>query len=158
MLKKILLILMLFITVSVFAQLTEGPPRFDKGVLSLDGNDWVTTTSSNKQAFLTGMFFGLDMTRAFLITMQESENFAGWLNDEYGNQVVAASPEGIGSPGSQVEAVYDLLGMLVKWALYENTSNDIIILLDQIYKEPKNREYSILEILLVEYKKSWWKI
>ncbi len=157
MFKKVLAVLFMMVLVfSASAQIADGPPRFDKGVLSLNGTNWVSTPASNKQSFVLGIFFGLDMMRQFLFQMGESESFGAWLEEEYGS--VVTLDDGIGESASQVKGIYDLMDMLTKWALFENNAFDIVAELDKVYANPENRKYSILEVLLVQYDKHWWSL
>ena len=64
---------MMVLAFSASAQIADGPPKFDEGVLSLTGSHWVATPASNKQSFVLGIFFGLDTMRQFLFQMGQSE-------------------------------------------------------------------------------------
>lgn len=157
MFKKMLAALfMVVLTFSVSAQIADGPPRFDTGVLSLNGSHWMATPASNKQSFVLGIFFGLDAMRQFIFQMGESENFQAWLEEEYGS--VVTLDDGIGDSVSQVKGIYDLMDMLVRWALFEGGASDIVAALDKIYSNPENRKYPIFEVLLVTYDKQWWSL
>lgn len=157
MFKRMLAILFMMVFVfSVSAQISDNPPRFDEGVLSLNGSHWMATPASNKKSFILGIFFGLDTMRQFVYQMKESENFKAWLEEEYGS--VVTLDDGIGNSKSQVDGVYDFMDMLIKWALFEEGADVVVAELDKIYKDPENRKYLIFEVLLVTYDKQWWSL
>ncbi len=157
MFKKMLAALfMVVLAFSASAQIADGPPRFDEGVLSFNGSHWVATPASNKQSFVLGIFFGLDTMRQFLFQMGQSEKFKAWIEEEYGS--IVTLDDGIGDSVSQVKGIYDLMDMLVKWALFEEGASDVVAALDKVYSNPENRKYSILEVLLVTYDKQWWSL
>lgn len=154
MLRKMLVVsFMMVLVFSATAQIADRPPRFDAGILSLDGTHWVTTSTSNKQSFVLGMFFGLDTMRQFLFQMGESENFKAWLEEEYGSVITLDEEH-----KSQINGIYDFMDMLMKWALFEEGASTIIVELDKVYENPENRKYPIFEVLLTTYDKQWWSL
>ncbi len=91
--------------------------------------------------------------------MKESADFNEWLIGEYGQVITSVDPTATGITGesnNQMQAAYDLLQMIINWAYYEGGTDKAVSILDKVYSNPDNRRYSILEVLLVEYKKQWW--
>jgi len=144
MVKKIVLVFVMFASVFMAsAQIAEKPPRFDTGVLSMNGSHWVSMTPSTKQSFAMGLFFGFDTLRQFISAMEGSASFREWLEEEY----------------SDTEGIFEYMQMISNWAFYSGmTINDIVISIDKAYENTSNRKYSVLEILLVTYDKQWWAL
>jgi len=128
---------------SAFAQISDSPPRPDRGILTLNGENWVTFTTSTKETFVRGIFFGLNTMLEYVWALQESPKFKELLVNNYTGDTKVA---------------YDLLEMFSNWAYFSVNVQTVIVSLDKVYEKPENRKYGIIEVLLVEYDKNWWNI
>lgn len=144
MFKKFILVLVfLGLVFSAFAQISDNPPRPTQGILTLTGENWVNFSTSNKEAFIRGVFFGLNTMLEYVWALQESPKFRELLVNNY---------------KSDTKAAYDLLEMFSEWAYFSINVQTVIVSLDKVYEKPENRKYGIVEVLLVEYDKNWWTL
>jgi len=144
--KKLILILALlsFSILPISAQIRDDAPQFDDGVLTLTGVEWMNTDQDVKAGFVVGYLFGLNTFYHYAGDMLESESFNEILLSVY--------------PDVNMDSISDLLDMLRDWAWYEESTGEIVYMLDRVFSKPENREYSVFEVLLVELSKNWWSL
>lgn len=141
--KKIIIIgLMLSLALSAFCQLKD-TPKYANGVLSINGDNWVNFNYDTKYGFAIGIFWSFDTTREFLLRTNNDEAFSPLLKETFGENAP--------------EAVRAYMNNLYEWCFFEGNAINIINVLDKAYSYKENRKYQVIEVLLIEYNKAWWK-
>lgn len=136
--KLALALVLLFAVTMAFAQ----APRFEEGVLSMNGYQWMASSSEAKAGFAVGILFGVDTVRQLVAYIGNVEGFAEMLISNYGEEAVPA--------------ISDFVDNLYLWCSWDVSSEDILALLDTAYSSIKNRKFSIFEVLMLETEKAWW--
>jgi hypothetical protein len=141
--KTIIIIgLMFSLALSAFCQLKE-LPKYSDGVLSIDGNNWTNLNYDTKYGFVVGVFWSFDTIREYILRTHNDEDFKSFLVNTYG-EVSALTV------GKYMEDLYS-------WCFFEGDATNILTVLDRAYSYKENLNYQVIEVLLIEYNKAWWR-
>lgn len=105
---------------------------FAQNILDIDGNQWYSWTTLEKQKYVLGWYASLASLQVLLNDLRTKSSI------------------------ELTEQTLQMMTVINNWSVYQHTVGDLVKLLDRTYENPEARRFKIWDVLLTVTEKEWW--